>query len=275
MGNIAWRGVARLIEPERYTQVEYWATPTSATDLTGAVTNLPAGPSVLEQTNPNNHYWQYSRCNNDRERTYSWVVLEREWPRLEAVLVRSYGPEAMVPRNVNEWSDLCLAVLDAKESDEAKKRTAACEEQELTALATRAALQHQAAFLAGVAAGPGHRSTVLSQQTVWVPAPPSPSRLGPATWPSGSEAKYEGDDRVASGYGRQLPLLRDHDPENSTVRHDLLPRREMLSFDAVGVLPWLADDKETHERYMEDEHDREHLAGYLSAGLLKALDYED
>ena len=63
---------------------------------------------------------------------------------------------------------------------------------------------------------PDNRGAVLSHETIWCQNP-HVVKIDTAPWPSTSEMRYEGDDRVATGviHGRFLPLPRR--PCNETV----------------------------------------------------------
>jgi len=89
---------------------------------------------------------------------------------------------------------------------------------------------------------PPTRGYVLSERTIWCPAPSVPWRQQPL-WPCKGEMEWEGDQRVATENGRfgRYPPLPRIDPNNDSVGWHLKPRLRPYPFDDPWLIPTMED----------------------------------
>nr|OQO26041.1 hypothetical protein B0A51_06898 [Rachicladosporium sp. CCFEE 5018] len=110
---------------------------------------------------------------------------------------------------------------------------------------------------------PSAYSTVLSIHTLFTPA--YTSTLQPlAPWPSRSELKYEGDDRIATDalHRRFLPLPR-------------MPGNETVNWQHRNVLPQYAFEDFYLEIREEEVFERSHVVGEWEFGVGESEEWED
>lgn len=112
---------------------------------------------------------------------------------------------------------------------------------------------------------PPTRGYVLSERTIWCPAPSVPWRQQPA-WPCKSEMEWEGDQRVATENGRfgRYPPLPRVDPNNESVAWHLKPRLRSHPFDE----PWLVPTMEDIYCPVDQIDDPEIIAMLLNSDLI-------
>ncbi|KAK8217224.1 hypothetical protein M8818_001477 [Zalaria obscura] len=114
-------------------------------------------------------------------------------------------------------------------------------------------------------------SPVLGQPTIWCPSW-QVGKEATAPWPSLSEMKYEGDERIATAkhHGRFLPVPRL--PGNETVNWQHLSFLEPLPFDRVRHVPDEVDIMMNTHTIPELEITDEEGMSLLGKDLMEALD---
>jgi hypothetical protein len=118
-------------------------------------------------------------------------------------------------------------------------------------------------------ANPPTRGYVLSERTIWCPAPSVPWRQQPA-WPCKAEMDWEGDQRVATENGRfgRYPPLPRIDPNNDSVAWHLKPRLRPYPFDD----PWLVPTMEDIYLPVDQIEDPEIIGTLLNSDLFLGID---
>jgi hypothetical protein len=118
---------------------------------------------------------------------------------------------------------------------------------------------------------PLNRGTVLAMETIWCPEP-NVSWQARAPWPCSSEAKWEGDSRVATESGRflrwhPLPRLPEGWP-GWQQDYKENPMVDIYHFDEVWPVPTLED------MYLpvDEIEDPEIIASLVNKGLLDCID---
>ena len=90
-------------------------------------------------------------------------------------------------------------------------------------------------------------------------------------WPDAKALAHEGDQReIPRGFGRYPPLVRDFQPDNTTIRFDFVRRLHPYELDEVRQIPEYDDIWVPKEDPYEED-----IPKLLNKDLLEALDSDE